>query len=134
MLSTKSEAEGFLDHESLATICTVDLDGKPHAVPVHFIYADGRVYINTDRGSAKVKNLKATPYATVVVYSQEGAVIVRGAARIENDSIFRVIIDRLIDKYEYELDEDGKDSYGIPVGNNDIRCIIEIEPEKFSYW
>jgi nitroimidazol reductase NimA-like FMN-containing flavoprotein (pyridoxamine 5'-phosphate oxidase superfamily) len=130
----ESELEAFLRQERLATIGTVDSNGKPHAVPVHFVYAEGKIYVHTDRASVKVRNLISTPFAAIAVYSKEEAVILRGPARIVVDETFLSITEQFIAKYQYELDEQGKDSFGISIRDHKTRCVIEVQPEKISFW
>ncbi len=134
MPKTESEVDAFLRQEWLSTICTVDALGKPHAVPVHFVYSAGKIYIHTDRESAKIRHILINPYAAVAVYSEEEAVILSGPARIVGDEQFLSVTHEFIAKYRYELDEKGKDTFGIPIFDNAIRCVIEVQPEKLSYW
>jgi nitroimidazol reductase NimA-like FMN-containing flavoprotein (pyridoxamine 5'-phosphate oxidase superfamily) len=82
MPRNKGEVQGFMSHERLVSFATVDLRSKPHIVPVFFTYDHGKVYIQTDRNSVKVRNLMRNSNVAVAVHSGEEAVIIRGKARI----------------------------------------------------
>jgi nitroimidazol reductase NimA-like FMN-containing flavoprotein (pyridoxamine 5'-phosphate oxidase superfamily) len=52
-----NEIESFMDKERLASFATVDPRNEPHVVPVFFAYKNGKVHVQTDRKSVKVRNL-----------------------------------------------------------------------------
>jgi len=119
-------------------------------VPVCFTYDGGKVYVQTDRKSVKVKNLSKNPHVTLTVYNyRDEAVIMRGKACVQEDEAeFRRHTRVHIDKYnrlfnkargtqgvEYiKLDELGRDNMGIPLFDSKIRCVIEVAPDKILFW
>lgn len=72
------EVRAFMERERLASFATVDAGCRPHVVPVFFTYEGGRVYVQTDRSSVKVRNLLGNDNVAVAVYRGEEAVIIRG--------------------------------------------------------
>ena len=52
-----------LDGERLIWFGTVGPDGFPHAVPVWFLVYDDRILILSEPKTAKVRNVRANPYA-----------------------------------------------------------------------
>ena len=74
-----------MNRERLASFAKVDPWNKPHVVPVFFTYDEGKLYIQSDRSSVKVRNLRKNDNVAVAVYRGEEAVIVRGKARIVRD-------------------------------------------------
>jgi nitroimidazol reductase NimA-like FMN-containing flavoprotein (pyridoxamine 5'-phosphate oxidase superfamily) len=76
------DVESFMNRERLASFATVDSKSEPYIVPVFFTYEDGRVYVQTSRDSAKVRNLKGNNNVAVAVYRGEEAVIMRGKGRV----------------------------------------------------
>ena len=71
----------------------------------------------------------------VAVYSGEEAVIIRGKGRIiENDTEFNKRTQGHINKYKLKLDNHGRDSLGIPLFNQKIRCVIEVVPKRIIFW
>lgn len=138
MPKSLSEIPSFMNKVRVATFATVDARARPHAVPVFFTYDDGRVYIQTDRGSVKVRNLRRNENVVVVVfqgYHGEAAVIVRGKGRIiEDDGEFVRRTQEHIEKYHIQLDEEGRDRMGVPLFDTEIRCVIEVISEKILFW
>jgi len=130
-----SEVSYFMNRERLASFVTVDARNRPHVVPVFFTYEEGRVYVQTDRNSVKVKNLRENDNVALAVYSGEEAVIIRGKAKIIHDKTeFVKRTQQHIDKYNLQLDEQGRDSYGIPLFDFNRRCVVEVIPDKILFW
>jgi len=124
-----------MDKQWLASLATVDKKNAPHVVPVFFTYDNGKVYVQTDRKSMKARNILKNGNASVAVYSGEEAVIIRGKASIITDrENFRKRTKEHIAKYKLRLDEQGKDSLGIPLFNDAIRCIVEVTPKRTLFW
>jgi len=149
MLKNLAEVASFMEREWLASLATIDAEGKPHVVPVWFTYSDEKVHVQTDRKSVKVRNIKRKENVAVAVYRGEEAVIIRGKGKIVEDEKQFVKLTRLhIDKYnrlfnvahktegiEYiKLDEQGRDSMGIPLFDSRVRCVIEVTPDKVLFW
>jgi len=67
-----------MDRERLAIFATVNSSNQPHIVPAFFTYDDGKVYIQTDRNSVRMRNLMRNDNVAVAVYHGEEAVIIRG--------------------------------------------------------
>jgi len=124
-----------MNREQLATFATVDSNNEPHIVPVFFTYDDSKVYIQTDRNSVKVHNLIRNNNVAVAVYHGEEAVIIRGTARlIDSSEEFVKRTQDHIDKYRLKLDEHGRDSLGIPLFDDKIRCVVEVTPKRILFW
>mgnify|MGYP001030022085 CR=1 FL=1 len=63
------EVESFMNRERLASFVTVNPNNEPHVVPVFFTYEGGKVYVQTDRNSVKVRNLLGNCNVAIAVYS-----------------------------------------------------------------
>jgi PPOX class probable F420-dependent enzyme len=57
----------FLDQRRHATLATVEPDGAPHVVPVWFVFRDDHLFVATNSGTRKFKNVAARPTASLVV-------------------------------------------------------------------
>jgi len=149
MLKNLAELANFMEREWLASFVKVDAEGKPHIVPVWFTYDDGKVHVQTDRKSAKVRNIKRNDKVAVAVYRGEEAVIIRGRGTVvEDEKQFVKLTQRHIDKYNrlfniahktegidyIKLDEHGRDSMGIPLFDSKVRCVIEVTSETVLFW
>lgn len=125
MPKSMSKVQSFMNRERLASLATVDPNNEPHVVPVFFTYEKGKVYVQTDRNSVKVRNLLKNDNVAVAVYSGEEAVIIRGEGRIDGDEEIVKKTQDHIDKYKLILDKHGRDSLGIPLFDKKIRCVLK---------
>ena len=129
------EVESFMDRGRLASIATVDARNQPHVVPVFFTYENGMVYVQTDRNSVKVRNLRDNDCVAVAVYDKEEAVIIRGKGQVlKSDEQFIRRTQEHIHKYKLKLDEHGRDSLGIPLFDKKVRCVIEVTSKRIVFW
>lgn len=62
----------FLDSRRYAVLATSRPDGRPQAAPVAFIVWNGAFWFASVRG-ARLRNLRARPYASVVLMEGEGS-------------------------------------------------------------
>ena len=87
MAMTESEREAFVSRPLTAVLATVGPQGRVHAVPVWYRYADGAFIILTERGSQKTRNVERSGRATLCLDEREGAIrylSAEGTARIED--------------------------------------------------
>ena len=135
MPSRMEDVKRYMDDARLASFATVASRSEPHVVPVFFTYDDGKIYVQTDRKSVKVRNLLRNENVSIAVYSEEEAVILRGKGRIiEDDAEFIRRTQDHVGKYKLELDEEGKDSLGIPLFNKKRRCVVEVSGKHLIFW
>jgi PPOX class probable F420-dependent enzyme len=67
------ERDAFVGRPLTAVFCTVDDDGRPHAVPVWYVYRGGVFEVFTDRESRKTRNVQATGRAALCIDERDGA-------------------------------------------------------------
>jgi len=135
MPKNTTEVQDYIETQALASLATVGSNNEPHVVPVFFTYEKGKVYVQTDRQSVKVKNLLSNSKVAVAVYSGDEAVILRGKARIvEDEEEFARRTQDHVAKYHLKLDKNGKDSLGIPLFDKSIRCVVEVTSEHTTFW
>ena len=61
----------LLSSRQVGTIATINKDGTPYCVPVHFVYADGKIYIHGLPAGQKIDNLIANPNVCLSVYNMD---------------------------------------------------------------
>src|SRR5712692_8765746 len=59
----------YLDKSEICRFATTSKDGQPHVVPVSHLYNDGHIYVAVDYGTKKLKNLRESPKAAMIVDS-----------------------------------------------------------------
>ena len=119
------QTSGMLDEQRVARLATVDGRGRPHVVPIVFVYADRIVYTPVDlkpkavpaERLRRVRNILSNPHVQVLVdhYDEDwqrlGYVQLRGEAEIiEDGAEYRRAIRLLEGKYRQyeELPLDGR--------------------------
>ncbi len=93
-----------LESEQIAWIGTTGRDGYPHAVPIWFLWTDGRALIFSEPRTAKVRNLRADP--RVVLHLEAGEdheqlTVLRGTAALSPRPTGEWL-DRVGDAYEHK--------------------------------
>ena len=83
-----------------AWLSTTRPDGRPHAVPVWFLWEEGLVYFTTAATSQKGVNLTTQPYAVLHVGDGDDVIIVEGPTSLVTDPTERLrVADRYGEKY-----------------------------------
>ena len=67
----KRQRDMLLSSRQVGTIATINKDGTPYCVPVHFVYADGKIYIHGLPAGQKIDNLIANPNVCLSVYNMD---------------------------------------------------------------
>jgi nitroimidazol reductase NimA-like FMN-containing flavoprotein (pyridoxamine 5'-phosphate oxidase superfamily) len=131
MKLTKTERE-FLDALRVARLATVDANGIPHNVPICPLLSDDKIYLATEAGAKKVKNIEANPNVALAfdeytdVWSRICGVMIQGKARVVGPREFRQLRNKFYAKYQqYESVS--------PIGDTDS-AILEITPERKFTW
>ncbi|MBI5949195.1 MAG: PPOX class F420-dependent oxidoreductase [Chloroflexi bacterium] len=71
-MMTPEERAAFLSVPRTAVLATTGPGGRPHAVPVWFLWRDGMIRVLTERGSQKHRNAARTGRAALCVEDREG--------------------------------------------------------------
>lgn len=79
-------AREFVTVRHLATLSTIDVDGRIHSVPVGFTLEEGILRIITSDGTQKVRNVERAGHATVSQVEGPQWITFVGAARIDRDA------------------------------------------------
>ena len=123
-----SKQEDFFAEPNVAILATVDRRGRPHAVPIWYLYEDGAFIISTGRGSQKHRNVEANADIALVMDRREVpyySVTARGAAEIgpplTDEQRMRLAV-------RYLGEELGKRYYDATAGNDSIT--IRLKPSK----
>jgi len=80
---TQQELDSFLSEPHIAVVSTASPSGVPHAMPIWYMWRDGKVVFHTGPESKKMRNLRKNPRVSVVVDSKVApykVVVVEGTA------------------------------------------------------
>src|SRR5206468_10034886 len=102
----------FIQSQRVAHLATASADGRPHVVPVCFVYLDGRIYIAIDEKPKRslrlkrLRNIEENPQVTLVLdrydedWSRLAWVLVQGTATVlEGGTEHRQALAALREKY-----------------------------------
>ena len=118
---------------------TVDATGHVNMHPVWYVYENGRMYVETDKESLKVRNVRANPGAYYCIDDDDPVKPykgVRGKAKvriIEDLKTIRPITVNIVTKYTGGVDN--KIAKRILGGVDDNGSVLlELEPTYYSTW
>jgi PPOX class probable F420-dependent enzyme len=90
-----SQAESrLIESQRVAHLATADAKGRPHVVPVCFVYLDGHIYIAIDEKPKRslrlkrLRNIEENPHVALVLdrydedWSRLGWVLIQGTAAV----------------------------------------------------
>jgi F420H(2)-dependent biliverdin reductase len=127
MMATNNTNQANTDRfrtEANVWLGTTRADGRPHLVPIWFVWVHQRVWIATDATSVKVRNIAAHPFATVALEDGNKPVVAEGTAVVHRGPYPEAadVNAEFMKKYQWNI---GTDADG-PV-------VIEITPTKWLF-
>jgi PPOX class probable F420-dependent enzyme len=134
---THAEIDTFLQGVHLARVATVRPDGRPHVVPVWYLWLDGTFYFETGRTAVKANNLRANPQLAVTVDVSEGGlrlrhVILEGQVTlIEERSQVQPLTERIYSRY---VGIEGLQTPAVQKMLNGDIIIVQLKPARFVTW
>lgn len=97
----------LIERQKILRLATADKNGKPHVVPVWFVLDGKTVYVHSDVGLKKNKNMKENPFVSVVwdevTASEEvHGVMVQGTAKhLPDDKEYDKVRKLLYNRYPH---------------------------------
>ncbi len=61
----------IVDSNDIGRLGTISKNGWPHVVPVGYIFSRGAFYVASDEDAVKMKNIKRSPRATLVIDDED---------------------------------------------------------------
>ncbi len=116
--------EGRLGREHTIWMATVRKDGRPHLVPLWFVWLEDRLYIATTPNTQKFTNMVHNQMVSLSLPDTENVLLIEGEAHVADHQTVDILADYFYDKYEWDFryDESGK------------WRLIEITPHKILSW
>lgn len=99
------ELERFLAEQRTVRLATASPDGRPHVVPLWFVWVDGAMFMNSTLGNVTIRNIQHNPIATGSVddgfgYDELRGVLVQGRVEwAEQDPRLETVMHRWSEKY-----------------------------------
>ena len=132
MEMSKEAIEAFLREKRVGVLGINRRDGSPQLVPIWYIYDGTAIWISSEKGQPKVRNIARDPRVTLCVddknfpYKQ---VVVYGTATLTEEGIQ----ERRPSIARHYLGEAEGDAYIAQSGSGE-RVLIKLVPERFYSW
>jgi PPOX class probable F420-dependent enzyme len=112
-----------LENEKNIWLATIRPDGRPHLVPIWFVWVRERVFICTEGKSIKARNISANPRVSFSLESGNSPVIGEGHAMLLPLPYPPDVIATFKAKFDWDITTDATYS-----------TLIEITPHKWLMW
>jgi nitroimidazol reductase NimA-like FMN-containing flavoprotein (pyridoxamine 5'-phosphate oxidase superfamily) len=129
---TDQELEDFLVIQRTIRLATATPRGRPHVVPLWFVWVDGTVFMNTTLGNVTVRNLEDNPRATGSIDDGETYETLRGVLlqghmeRADDDPRLDTVMHRWSEKY--------MGGNPVPYARWKNRAWFRLRPEAITSW
>ena len=127
---SQSELDQFLSEPHIAIVATSGPSGKPHAMPIWYLWREGKVLFHTGPNSKKMRNIRKNDRVTVVVDTKVApykVAIVEGRAKEIPDD--RALAREIAIHY---LGETQGARYA--ERSTEPGCLVEVTPTKIISW
>lgn len=142
---TMEQIDSMLNSSNTASLATVNADGSPYVVPIHFVYIDGHIYFHGLPVGQKISNITMNPHISFNTYQMDGllfdakekpcdtntkytSINIQGTAkRIDDLTKKQQVLESIISKYTPQL-------IGKPIPSNMLKgtAVIEITIEQIT--
>jgi nitroimidazol reductase NimA-like FMN-containing flavoprotein (pyridoxamine 5'-phosphate oxidase superfamily) len=129
---TPDEVDAFLASARTARVATVGRNGRPHVVPLWYVWLDGTMFVNTTRGNRSVRNIESNPAAAATVddgesYEDLRGVVLRGPMEeADRDPRLPQVLKAFSRKYY------GRNPPPFTAWRN--RFFLKLHPESITSW
>lgn len=104
-------------------MATVRPNGRPHLIPIWFVWLDGRFYICTGKESVKGRNLQANPQVALSLEDGNKPLIAEGTAVFHEPPYAPEIVAAFQAKYDWDMRHSGQ-----------YNVVVEVVAEKWLGW
>ena len=94
---------GRLDTDKNVWVSSVRPDGRPHLVPIWFVYREDRFWLCTNSDSVKIHNLRHSPTVSLSLEDGNTPVVVEGTAEIHPPPYPDDVVVAFFDKFGWNI-------------------------------
>lgn len=116
--------EARLGREATVWLATVRKDGRPHLVPVWFVWFKEHIYLATSGVSQKYANLRYNQSVALSLVDPYAVVIVEGEAHAANRQTTEEVAEQFLHKYDWDFRTAPEEDWRL----------VEITPRKVLAW
>jgi F420H(2)-dependent biliverdin reductase len=122
-MAQRKSKEARLSGERNIWIATVRPDGRPHLVPVWFVYVGNNIYVCTEPASVKGKNLGHNSRVALALEGGTHPVICEGTAQFLAQPWPSAVVETFRSKYDWDITEETQ-----------YTALVEITPARWLEW
>ena len=122
---TKEKIDNLLISTSIGSLATLNNDGSPYVIPVHFLYHNEALYIHGLPKGQKIDNMRADSRVCMTVYEMESLLLDPNEEPCETNTKY----ERLLYKISYNILSNHEDSQEC-VNDAYIKAWNSIPPER----
>jgi nitroimidazol reductase NimA-like FMN-containing flavoprotein (pyridoxamine 5'-phosphate oxidase superfamily) len=112
--------EARLGREMNIWMATTRGDGRPHLVPIWYVWLDGKIYLATGAQTQKFINLRNNQSVALALPDAVNVIIVEGEAHVANRMTVELVAEHFFNKYEWDFRYDDTAEWRL----------IEVTPHK----
>ena len=112
-----------LDSERNIWLATVRPDGRPHLIPIWFVWLNTRFYLCTGKASVKGRNLQANPNLVLALEDGSKPLIAEGTATLLDPPFAPELAAAFQAKYDWDMRH--SDQYNM---------VVEVTPQRWLQW
>lgn len=116
--------ESRLSRETTIWLSTVRRDGRPHLVPVWYVWLDGRIYFTTSTTSQKFANMIGNQNVALALPDAINVIIIEGEAHTATRATMDTLAEHFFHKYEWDYRHDDAADWRL----------VEVTPFKMLVW
>ena len=116
--------EARLGREMTIWVATVRRNGRPHTVPVWFVWLDQKIYFATGADTQKFANLFHNQKTSLSLPDPDKVLIIEGEAHVSDRTTVDMMAEHFYHKYEWDFRHD----------DTALWRLIEVTPEKILAW
>ncbi len=110
-----------LESERNLWLATLHPDGKPHLVPIWFVWLADKVYLCTSKTSVKARNISRNPDVVFALQDGDDPVVVHASAKILPEPP-EAVISEFIKKFNWDIRSD--QTYNAVIEITPVRVVL----------
>lgn len=116
--------EARLGRESTIWLATVRADGRPHLVPIWYVWFEEKIYVSTGAETQKFFNMYHNQQVALALPDPNEVIILEGEAHVADRKTVDRVADYFYHKFEWDFRYDDTADWRL----------IEITPHKILAW
>jgi PPOX class probable F420-dependent enzyme len=123
MSEPSERAAARLGAEANIWLASVRPDGRPHLVPIWFVWSGGQIYLCMQAASVKARNMQHSPRVALALESGSDPLVIEGEAAVVARPWPDSVVASFLAKYNWQITDDAE-----------YDALIAVRPRKWLAW